>query len=144
MGEQTLRLLLEEWLPASTAAAAASDWGGDRLTVFSDEARNRWAIGWHVRFDSAAAAERAFVAFVRSAPLTERGHDPRALPDPAPAGRRRDRVCRPRHNQGPLALVRHDKDLGVTVGPFERNSGVVVSDPDCSAALAWASRIASN
>jgi hypothetical protein len=145
MGEQTLRLLFEEWLPASTAAAAAADWGGDRLTVFSDDARKRWAIGWHLRFDSAAAAERAFVAFLRSAPLTERGHDPRALPDPAAAVKRRgDKLCRARHVQGPLALVRHGSDLGVTLGPFERNTNGVAIDPDCSAALAWAAKIANN
>jgi len=145
MGEQTLRLLLEEWLPASTAAEAAADWGGDRLTVFSDDARQRWAVGWHVRFDSAAAAERALIAFTRAAPLTERGHDPRAMPDAwAVAKRAGDKVCRPRHSQGPLALVRHGRDLGVTVGPFERNQGAVTADPDCKAALLWADKIANN
>jgi hypothetical protein len=145
MGEQTLRLLFEEWLPARTAAEAASDWGGDRLAVFGDEARQRWAIGWHLRFDSPAAAERAFVAFARAAPLTERGHQDRALPEGAsatkPAG---DKVCRPRHKQGPLALVRHGSDLGVTVGPFQRNTLPVVADPDCTAALAWATKIAND
>src|SRR5690606_10360111 len=33
-GEQGLRLLFEEWAPASAAASAASDWGGDRVAVF--------------------------------------------------------------------------------------------------------------
>lgn len=145
MGEQTLRLLFEEWLPAGTAAEAAADWGGDRLTVFSDEARQRWAIGWHLRFDSTAAAERALLAFTRAAPLTERGHDPRAAPDAmATAKRAGDKVCRPRHRQGPLALVRHGRDLGVTVGPFERNTTAVAADPDCPQALAWASKVANN
>jgi hypothetical protein len=145
MGEQTLRLLFEEWLPARTAADAAADWGGDRLVVFGDEARQRWAIGWHLRFDSPAAAERAFVAFARSAPLTERGHKDRALPEAAESTKRGgDKVCRPRHNQGPLALVRHGRDLGVTVGPFQRNTTPVATDPDCASALAWASKIANN
>ncbi|HYJ11667.1 MAG TPA: hypothetical protein VEX18_21740, partial [Polyangiaceae bacterium] len=49
MGEQTVRLLLEEWLPARTAAEAASGWGGDRIAVFSDDARKRWALAWHLR-----------------------------------------------------------------------------------------------
>jgi hypothetical protein len=145
MGEQTLRLLLEEWLPARTAAEAAADWGGDRLAVFGDEARQRWAIGWHLRFDSPAAAERAFVAFARSAPLTERGHQDRALPEGASATKRAgDKVCRPRHNQGPLALVRHGSDLGVTLGPFQRNTLPVAADPDCASALVWATKIANN
>ena len=145
MGDQTLRLLLEEWLPARTAAEAAAEWGGDRLSVFGDEARQRWAIGWHLRFDSPAAAARAFVAFARAAPLTERGHPDRALPDGAGATKpASDKVCRPRHNQGPLAVVRHGSDLGVTLGPFQRNTPSVAADPDCTVALAWAAGIATN
>lgn len=145
MGEQTLRLLFEEWLPTRTATEAAADWGGDRLSVFSDDARKRWAIGWHLRFDSAAAAERAFIAFTRAAPLTERGHDPRAEPTPMAAAKRAgDKVCRSRHSQGPLALVRNGRDLGVTAGPFERNSAPVGRDPDCGTALLWASKIANH
>ncbi len=144
MGEQTLRLFFEEWLPATTAATAASDWGGDRLAVFGDDARQRWAIGWHLRFDSAAAAERALIAFARSAPLTERGS--KAMADTAAAAKKLgDKVCRPRHTQGSLALVRRGSDLAVTVGPFERNSrGKVASDLDCGAALQWAAQVANN
>jgi hypothetical protein len=148
MGEQTLRLLFEEWLPARTAASAASDWGGDRLAVFSDDARERWALGWHLRFDSEAAAKRAAEAFARGMPLTERLETPApgapALPrDIAPQQRlHSDKVCRPRRNQGPLALVRRGADLGVAVGPFQRNTVAVASDPDCQVALRWATQIA--
>jgi hypothetical protein len=147
MGEQTLRLLFEEWLPARTAAAAAADWGGDRLSVFSDEARQKWAIGWHLRFDSVEAAERAFVAFVRSAPLTERGGEGRTLEDAPKVAKGKhgpDKVCRARHTQGPLALVRRGPDLGVTLGPFQRNGVAVAPDPDCAGALGWAALIATN
>jgi hypothetical protein len=145
MGEQTLRLLFEEWLPAKTAAQSASDWGGDRLAVFSDEARQRWALGWHLRFDTAAAGERAMEAFARGAPLTERSESaesPRGIPP-----RERsigDKLCRPRHSQGPLAVVRRGRDLGVTVGPFQRNTVAVATDPGCKAALVWATKIASD
>lgn len=148
MGEQTLRLLFEEWLPARTAAAAASDWGGDRLAVFSDEARQRFALGWHLRFDSVTAAERAAEAFARGMPLTERidsteGHDAQPRRDMAPPQRlHSDKVCRERHKQGPLALVRRGADLGVTVGPFQRNAVAVAADPACKVALTWATQIA--
>jgi hypothetical protein len=150
MGEQTLRLLFEEWLPARTAASSASDWGGDRLAVFSDEARQRWALGWHLRFDSVAAAERAAEAFARGAPLTERSDCPQAWDATTPRGIpprervRSDKLCRARHTQGPLALVRRGRDLGVTVGPFNRNSVAVSVDLDCKVALAWATKIVSN
>jgi hypothetical protein len=148
MGEQTLRLLFEEWLPARTAAAAASDWGGDRLAVFSDDARQRFALGWHLRFDSVAAAERAAEAFARGMPLTERadaaeGADAKLRRDIAPPQRlHSDQVCRERHSQGPLALVRRGADLGVTVGPFQRTAVAVATDPGCKIALAWATQIA--
>jgi len=144
MGEQTLRLLFEEWLPARTAAAAAADWGGDRLSVFADDARKHWAVGWHLRFDSPGAAERAFVAFARSAPLTERGAEGRGLAEESSAPRASAKVCRERHTQGPLALVRRGVDLGVTLGPFQRDGAAVAADPACGAALAWAAKIANN
>jgi hypothetical protein len=154
LGEQTLRLLFEEWLPARTAASAASDWGGDRLAVFSDDARRRWALGWHLRFDSPAAAQRAAEAFARGMPLTERSDvdasgaekgptkSPRGI---APQQRlHSDKVCRPRRDQGPLALVRRGADLAVTVGPFQRNPVAVAVGPDCKVALAWATQIATD
>ena len=145
MGEQTLRLLLEEWLPARTAAESAADWGGDRLSVFGDEQRKRWAIGWHLRFDSVAAAQRAFVALARSAPLTERtAAHPALAPGPTGAKLTGDKLCRSRHTQGPLALVRRGADLGVTLGPFDRTGVAVTRDPDCPAALGWATQIATN
>lgn len=141
MGEQTLRILLEEWLPARTAAAAAADWGGDRLSAFADEARTRWAIGWHLRFDSPAAAERGFVALARALPMTERS--PNRFPDTLEAAsRHRDKLCRMRPVQGPIALVRRGAEVGVAVGPFQRAGGAVAKDPGCVATLAWASQIA--
>lgn len=143
MGEQTLRVLLEEWLPAKTAADAASGWGGDRISVFSDEARRRWAVAWHLRFDSEAASRRAFSAFVRAAPLTELGADQPKLA-PTLASPPNDKLCRSRHTQGPLALVRRGPDLAIAVGPFERTGVPVDSDPGCTGALSWATQIVTN
>ncbi len=144
MGEQTLRLLLEEWLPARTAALAASDWGGDRLAVFSDAARKRWAVAWHLRFDTPAAAERALVAFARSAPATDRSRARPVTENPPPPLERvaGDKLCLPRHSNGPIALVRRSRDLAVTLGPFQRNSVAVASDPGCPAVSGWAKQIA--
>lgn len=136
MGEQTLRILLEEWLPARTAAAAAADWGGDRLSVFADDARTTWAVGWRLRFDSVEAATRAYRALARAAPLTDRSSPQPGKPDPAPPPG--DKLCRPRHTQGPIALVRRGADVSVTLGPFTRTAVTVSRDPDCPAALAWA------
>jgi hypothetical protein len=147
LGEQTLRLLFQEWLPSRTAVTAASDWGGDRVAVFSDESRATWAIGWHVRYDTPAAAKRALLAFARSARLMEAGANQNMGPEEAASVEpklRGDKLCRLRHSQGPFALVRRGADLGVAVGPFQRNPVAVAPDPDCNAALAWASSIATN
>jgi len=141
MGEQTLRIFLEEWLPARTAATAASDWGGDRLSAFADETRQRWAIGWHLRFDSASAAERAFIALARSAPLMERGKSNKQPDSVEAATHHRDKLCRERRPQGPFALVREGADVAVTLGPFAPAAGVVAADPDCRAAVSWAKQI---
>lgn len=142
MGEQTLRILLEEWLPARTAAAAAADWGGDRLSVFADDARTSWAVAWHLRFDSSEAGQRAYRALARAAPLTDRAAQRPSQPDPTPP--RGDKLCRPRHSQGPLALVRRGADVSVTLGPFSRTPVTVTRDPDCRAALAWATSAITN
>jgi hypothetical protein len=142
MGEQTLRLLLEEWLPARTAAQAASDWGGDRLAAFSDGERKRWAVAWHLRFDTPAAAERALLALARSAPATDGVRAPGAAPPPALTRVPHDRLCLQRHTNGAIALVRTGRDLAVTLGPFERNSVAVGADPGCPAVLAWATQVA--
>jgi len=145
MGEQTLRIIFEEWMPARTAAAAAADWGGDRLAVFSDEARSRWAFAWHVRYDTEVAAVRGLLAFARGA----------ALPEPSASGRlgdysseaeakkhlKGDKVCRQRHNRGPIAVIRQGKALAVTVGPFERNRVAPDKDASCAAAFRWAEAV---
>lgn len=138
LGEQTARLLLEEWLPARTAAEAASGWGGDRVAIFSDEPRQRWAVAWHLRFDSVADADRAFAAWARVLPLTDREAAAGARIPPAKTAVKGDELCRERHNRGPIALVRRGQDLGVTVGPFERNSVAVKTDPGCPSGTRWA------
>ncbi|RYZ02824.1 MAG: hypothetical protein EOO73_30025 [Myxococcales bacterium] len=144
MGEQMVRLLLEEWLPARTAAAAASDWGGDRLSAFADDARQRWAVGWHLRYDNVAAAERAFDAFARAAPSMERGSKATvAAPTAAKGPRAPAKLCLQRHGQGALALVRRQADLAVAVGPFSRGGAAVPGDPGCALVQAWAETIAS-
>jgi hypothetical protein len=138
MGEQSVRVLLEEWLPAKTAADAAAGWGGDRIAIFADDTRKSWAVAWHLRFDDEGSAQRALRAFTRAAPLTDRQTARRDLAAPAPT-KASDKVCRTRHSQGPLALVRRGPDLAVTLGPFDRHPGSVGKDPDCATALAWAS-----
>lgn len=59
-GEQTLRIVLEEWTDRATARAAATGWGGDRIVAF-EQGENR-AMAWHIVFDDSADAQEMFAA----------------------------------------------------------------------------------
>jgi hypothetical protein len=151
MGEEGLRLLFEDWAPASDAAAAASDWGGDRLALFAEG--NQRAALWHLVFDNEAAAKRALLLFARGALRPElstnnptESSDLRIRPFTtrlaAESAARTGRLCRPRAERGAFAIVRHGRHLGVTLGPYPRGvTGVRASDT-CPQSLAWAELIA--
>jgi hypothetical protein len=145
MGEQGLRILFEEWLPAPAAAEAASDWGGDRLAVFS--AGDQRLVRWHLVFDTEPAARRALKAFARGAVRPEMGpsYDPlRPFADPkaAEAAVHGDEVCLSRPQRGAFAAVRHGRHVGVSLGPYVRGSNGVQGSSDCAPALAAARLLA--
>ena len=147
-GEETLRILFEEWMPARAAHDAASGWAGDRVTVFSDG--NDTAVGWHIRYDNEVAAVNGLHAFARGALAPEdqvldgRGRLSEFV-SAADAERatRPGQVCRERHTRGPFAVLRRGRDLAVTLGPFRRNSGSAVSEGQCTGALGWAAVLVS-
>jgi hypothetical protein len=145
-GEETLRILFEEWMPARAAHEAASGWAGDRVTAFSDAKGT--SVAWRVRYDDDAAALSGLHAFARGVLAPED-----QVPDArgrlsefvsaadAEKGTRTGQVCRERHTRGPFALVRRGRELAVTLGPFRRNSGSALSEGQCAAALAWATAL---
>lgn len=141
MGEQGLRLLFDDWLPAQAAAEAARDWGADRLAVFS--AGSRRVVRWHLAFDNEGAARRALEAFARGAVRPELGsmYEPlRPLAERKVAQRaiRGDQVCQVRTQRGAFAAVRHGRHVGVWLGPFQRTSTGAQGTGDCTAALSGA------
>lgn len=145
-GEETLRVLFEEWMPARAARSAAAGWGGDRVAAFSDGGLS--AVAWAIRYDTDAAAVAGLHAFARGALMPEDhsvdadGHLVEFV-SAAEAERatRSGQVCRERHTRGPFAVLRHSRDLVVTLGPFRRNSGSAASEGDCVGALHWASEL---
>lgn len=62
-GEQSVRLVLEEWLPLVIAAESAAGWGGDRMAIYEkgDEA----ALAWSIVMDETAHAKRLAAAWLR-------------------------------------------------------------------------------
>jgi hypothetical protein len=142
-GEQTLRILFEEWMPASVARAAASGWSGDRMTSFSDGQVT--SVAWRVRYDDGTKALNALHAFARGV-LAEEDHSPDGQPafvSAADAERATlaGQVCRERHRRGPFAVLRRGRELAVTLGPFRRNSESALSEGDCVTALRWAAAL---
>lgn len=145
-GEETLRILFEEWMPARAAREAASGWAGDRVTAFTDG--DVTAVAWHIRYDSDAAALTALHAFARGAlavedqPLDDRGRLSEFVSaSDAERATRAGQVCRERHTRGPFAVLRRGRDLGVTLGPYRRGPDGARSNSDCRAALSWAAAL---
>ena len=145
LGEQSLRLVFEEWMPARAAGAQAADWAGDRVAVF--RAGERRAVAWRIRFDTGPAAERALSAFAQGVLLGERtSGSPKpdtVTSDSAVLAVRPGQLCRERHTRGPFAVARRGREVVVTAGPYLRGPTGVRTDGDCVSALRWAQKLLS-
>lgn len=141
LGEQSLRLLFEEWMPRRVAVESASAWAGDRAAVF--QSGERFALVWHVRWDDEAAAVRGLAAFARAVVRPDPATPGQfASPERAKAALKRDRACVERPAAGPLAVSRSGRDVALVAGPFERHAGGAKGIGTCVEALAWATRVA--
>jgi hypothetical protein len=145
-GEETLRILFEEWMPARAAREAASGWAGDRVTSFSDGPVT--SVAWRVRYDSEAAALIALHAFARGAlapedqPLDPSGRLSEFVSaSEAARATRAGQLCRERHSRGPFAVLRRGREVIVTLGPYRRDAAGARSDGQCPAALSWAAAL---
>jgi hypothetical protein len=126
MGEQSVRLLLEEWLPRVPALEAASGWGGDRIVMFRSGARV--AMAWHLRYDTLVAAKAVASAVARGV-AAQPGKQSGPL------------HCVERPAVGPLLVAHRDRDVAVVAGPYERDAGVGKSAGTCARAAAWAAKV---
>jgi hypothetical protein len=145
-GEETLRILFEEWMPARAAREAASGWAGDRVSAFSDGTVT--SVAWHIRYDTDAAARAGLRAFARGAlapedqPVDDRGRLSEFVSaSDAERVTRAGQVCRERHTRGPFAVLRRSRDLIVTLGPYRRSPAGARAEADCKAALSWAAAL---
>jgi len=114
-GEQSIRLLFEEWQEQPSAADSAAGWGGDRIAVFSGGQER--ILTWNIALDDEAAAQRYLRAF---------------------AGKTRiegDQFCEPRGDLGPLVAARRGTRLVVLAGP--RGAAGAGAQDACAAGSAW-------
>jgi hypothetical protein len=131
MGEQSVRLLLEEWMPRAPAIIASAGWGGDRVGVWRfGGAAPRVAMAWHIVGDDVATATHMHAGLVRG---LEAQRDPGAKGKAGP--------CVERSERGPLLVDRRGRDIVVIAGPFERQGGAARSASSCPAARLWADRV---
>jgi hypothetical protein len=143
LGEQTIRLVLEEWVPLETARNAAAGWAGDRVAVFIDGDKRAAAIA--LRYDDEASARRALEAMARGALSDPIESATRVRSETSEGGQkaaRAGRHCSERDLRGPFAVVRSGRDLGVTLGPYTRDNRATRSAATCATALSWAAGIA--
>ncbi len=125
MGEQSVRLVLEEWLPRKQAETAASDWAGDYVAVFGAE--NQYAMAWHIRYDDKAAADRGYAAFRQG----------------IGSGAATTTVCVERADRGPVAVTVRGREVVLVAGPYTRRepSGAT-SAGTCAQSKSWAAAVA--
>jgi hypothetical protein len=131
LGEETLRLTFEEWMPEARAIAAASGWGGDRAALYQRGERE-YAYVWHIRFDDAspdapdAFAGRAFMATRLALPRLGRV-----------AGADARRACVERHDSGVIAILRDGQDLFYAFGSVTLDPHGWHASMSCAEAHAW-------
>jgi hypothetical protein len=121
VGEQGLRLMLEEWTGADPAERGAAGWGGDRYVVArrDDAGARAVAVGWHVVMDTDADAAELAEVFAH----------------------RFGQKCRERPKLGPLAWRRRGRDLVFAAGPYVRRGREAAPSGSCAAAGKWIEEI---
>lgn len=144
-GEQSLRLLFEEWMPTRTAAVSATGWAGDRIVAFS--AGEHRALAWHVVADDEEAARRMHVAFLRGVFGKGWSADPSPVADVSEEAAKghlaAGELCRERPGAGPFLAERRGRRLAVVAGPYLRpTSGEAPrSASGCDQARLWAASV---
>lgn len=125
LGEQGLRITLEEWVPHVTAVQAAGGWGGDRYVVARKGKLGEphdIAFAWHIRMDS--RAERVELEPALRAGIGDR--------------------CKERADLGPITWSAKDASVVIVAGPYHRAgtaSKGARSAGTCEQAKRWAEAI---
>lgn len=126
-GEQSVRLMFEEWMPGADASEAAMGWGGDRIAVYRADG-NR-AVTWHLVADDEERAEKHFASFLRAIPKAKVNQDRLGEREFAWA-------CSERAEQGPFLVARWSRHVALLIGPFNRDPDSAPLS-DCAQAATW-------
>ncbi len=139
LGEQSVRILLEEWLTKSEASTAASGWGGDRLAVFRNG--EFWSLAWHLVADDRDAATRTRVALQRGLLALAPQANGALTSEQVRREVRLHGGCRERPDLGPITVQGEGFSVVIVVGPYRNKEGHLASAGDCHSAIAWAKAV---
>lgn len=136
LGEQGVRVALEEWMPRQVAVLSAAGWSGDRAVVWTkvDGDSTQIAAAWHIRFDRGARgaaldheATEAFDNITSAWDLTSKA---RAACRLSPLGRA-------------IGIAQRGRNLALVATPPQPVGMRTQPDFDCALARQWAADIAS-
>jgi len=119
MGEQGLRILLEDIAVRSVAKEAAAGWGGDKVVVAErvDQGKRQVAVSYRLRMDTVLDAAEVAAQFER----------------------KYGKKCKERKDLGPVAWEIKGRDIVLVSGPYERQNEGPRSVGSCNVSKAWLS-----
>jgi hypothetical protein len=119
MGEQGLRILLEDIGSRNTAREGAAGWGGDKALVAQRmvQGKRQIAVAYRLRMDTVVDAGEVAVLFEK----------------------KYGAKCRERKTLGPVAWEIKGRDLLLVSGPYERRDGGPVAVGTCAISKQWLS-----
>lgn len=118
MGEQGLRILLEDIATRNVAREGAAGWGGDRAIVAEKQVpggKRQVAVAYRLRMDTTLDAAEVATQF----------------------SKKYGAKCRERDALGPVAWEIKGRDLLLLSGPFERRETGPVSAGNCAISKTW-------
>jgi len=119
MGEQGLRILLEDIATRGTAREGAAGWGGDKAIVAERvvQGKRQVAFAYRLRMDTVLDATEVAAQF----------------------DKKYGSKCHDRKELGPVAWELKGRDILLVAGPYERRDGGPVSVGTCALSKAWLS-----
>ncbi|MCC6217804.1 MAG: hypothetical protein IT376_23295 [Polyangiaceae bacterium] len=134
MGELSLRLVLDEWMPARAASDAAEGWAGDTTVTFTQGARV--AVAWRIRMETPRDAQELLVGLARGV-LRQRASAQDVDLGEAERRTQGGSACE-LHETGPMAVARAGLGVVLVSGPYVRAAHQVSGGGSCAEALVWA------
>jgi hypothetical protein len=141
LGEEGVRIAVEEWMSKKSAMLFAEGWAGDRVALFQktqnppgagESADRTLAVAWEIRYDRSKGqdpdpkARQAFKTLAAAFPTAAVGAAS---------------FCVERGSLGPLAVARSGRDLVIVGGPYKRAGSRVVPDALCPQSVRWAADV---